>query len=61
MHLLESSNASRMPSCVLINHKLLGSISSYMNAISWPEISGLHVHYQHSCFMATIHVFLFSP
>lgn len=28
--LLESSNESRMPSCVLINHKLLGSISSYV-------------------------------
>lgn len=59
-HLLDSSNESRMPSCVLINRKLLGSISSYMSAISQPEISGLRVHYQHSFFMAATHVFLFS-
>lgn len=30
-----------------------------MSEISWPEISGLHVHYQRS-FMSATHVFLFS-
>lgn len=33
-HLSEFSNESRMPNCVLINHKLLGSISSYVSEIS---------------------------
>lgn len=33
-HLSEFSNESRMPNNVLINHKLLGSISSYVSEIS---------------------------